>query len=179
MRFSYKILYPIFSKALILFFVAGCSNLQSEKPSADLDMNPTREQETSAFTGKPVGTNILELGQKKTGPGTMPVNALLWRAALDIASFVPLDDVDTFGGSILTEWYSLAERPDERIKLMIFVVGRELRSDAIQVRVFAQKAENNAWGTATRDEALASKIEELILTRAREMRAASIAETAE
>ena len=41
----------------------------------------------------------------------MPVNAIAWRAALDIASLVPLADVDTFGGTIVTEWYSLADRP--------------------------------------------------------------------
>ena len=155
----------------LAFVLAGCSGM---------DIQPVAEEEgdVSFVTGKTGGLKIMDFGEDdKTD--SMPVNALLWRASLEIAAFVPLADVDTFGGSILTEWYSLAERPDERIKLMIFVVGRELRSDAIQVRVFAQKAENSAWGAATRDEDLASKIEELILTRAREMRAASIAETAE
>ena len=155
----------------LAFVLAGCSGM---------DIQPVAEEEgdVSFVTGKTGGLKIMDFGEDdKTD--SMPVNALLWRASLEIAAFVPLADVDTFGGSILTEWYSLAERPDERIKLMIFVVGRELRSDAIQVRVFAQKAKNKAWGAATRDEDLASKIEELILTRAREMRAASIAETAE
>jgi hypothetical protein len=177
MRFSYKILYSIFSKALILFFVAGCSNLQSEKPSADLDINPTLEQEISAFTGKPVGTNILELGQKKTGPGTMPVNALLWRAALDIASFVPLDDVDTFGGSIVTEWYVPEDQTNRRLKLAVFVVGLELRSDAVQVRAYVQNREGDGWANVGRDANLSRKLENLILTRAREMRNAVVSET--
>jgi hypothetical protein len=53
----------------------------------------------------------------------LPVNALLWRAALDIASFVPLDDVDTFGGSIVTEWHQPKETPNQRLKLTMFVVG--------------------------------------------------------
>jgi predicted small secreted protein len=155
----------------LAFILAGCSG-------ADIQPVAEEEGEASFLTGKTGGLKIMDFGADDKSD-SMPVNALLWRASLEIAAFVPLADVDTFGGSILTEWYSLAERPDERIKLMIFVVGRELRSDAIQVRVFAQKAENNAWGAATRDEDLASKIEELILTRAREMRAASIAETAE
>ena len=97
----------------------------------------------------------------------MPVNAIAWRAALDIASLVPLADVDTFGGTIVTEWYSLADRPDERIKLTIFVVGRELRSDSISVRVHVQQRMADGWGEAVRDEALARQIEELILARAR------------
>lgn len=153
------------------FILAGCSGT---------DLQPVAEDEgdVSFLTGKAGGLKITDFGADDNGD-SMPVNALLWRAALEIAAFVPLDDVDTFGGSILTEWYSLANRPDERIKLMIFVVGRELRSDAIQVRVFAQKADNGSWGVATRDDALANKIEELILTRAREMRAAAIAESTE
>ena len=107
------------------------------------------------------------------------VRGFAWRAALDIASLVPLADVDTFGGTIVTEWYSLADRPDERIKLTIFVVGRELRSDSISVRVHVQKRMTDGWGEAVRDQALAGQIEDLILARARELRAESLAEVAD
>ena len=153
--------------------LAGCSsNGVVEAPE-----NPNKDTEISFFTGKPVGTDVLELGQEKTGPGSMPVNALLWRAALDIASFVPLDDVDTFGGSIVTEWYVPKDQPNRRLKLAVFVVGLELRSDAIQVRAYVQTRDENGWTNAGRDSALGRKLEDLILTRAREMRAAVISET--
>ena len=52
---------------------------------------------------------------------------------LDIVATVPLDDVDTFGGTIVTEWYQLNQNTDERIKIAIFVLDRELRSDGIRV----------------------------------------------
>ena len=101
----------------------------------------------------------------------MPVNALLWRAALDIASFVPLDDVDTFGGSIITEWHHPQTNPNQRLKLTIFVVGRELRSDAVKVQAYVQKRSNDEWIDAGRDNSLSRNIENLILVRARELRA--------
>ena len=63
----------------------------------------------------------------------LPINALLWRASLDIVATIPLDDVDTFGGAIVTEWYQLNQNTDERIKIAIFVLDRELRSDGIRV----------------------------------------------
>jgi hypothetical protein len=107
----------------------------------------------------------------------LPVNALLWRAALDIASFVPLDDVDTFGGSIVTEWHKSKTSPDKRLKLTFFVVGRELRSDAITVRAYIQNRLGTEWIDAGRDEALSRKLEDLVLSRARELRAAATAET--
>ena len=120
-----------------------------------------------------------DFGGRKNPSASMPINAIAWRAALDIASLLPLADVDTFGGAIVTEWYVLADRPDERIKLTIFVVGRELRSDSISVRVHVQQRMANGWGEAVRDQALARQIEDLILARARELRAESLAEVAD
>ena len=153
--------------------ITGCSsNGATEAPT-----NPNKDVNISIITGKPVGTSILELGKEKSGPGSMPVNALLWRAALDIASFVPLEDVDTFGGSIITEWYIPEDQPDRRLKLAVFVVGLELRSDAIQVRAYVQTRDGNGWTNAGRDAGLGRKLEDLILTRARELRAAAISET--
>ena len=133
----------------------------------------------SVLTGKQQGTPLDELLNKKGNTGGMPVNALLWRAALDVTSIVPLDDVDTFGGSIVTEWYAPDDEPYRRLKLAVFVVGMELRSDAIQVRAYVQvkSADKKEWITAGRDKKLARKIEDLILTRAREMRAAAVSET--
>lgn len=150
--------------------LSGCGNGSTTTPIED-------EGPVSFLTGKTGGLKISDFGDSDSGDGNMPVNALLWRAALDITSFVPLDDVDTFGGTIVTEWYSLPDRPDERIKLTIFVVGRELRSDAISARVYVQKRVGGEWSQAGRDSDLEIKIENLILTRAREIRASSLTET--
>jgi hypothetical protein len=143
---------------------------QHERPS---DVNSV-----SVFTGKSGGSNILDLGKTTEDKSSgLPVNALLWRAALDIASFVPLDDVDTLGGSIVTEWYVPENQPNKRLKLAVFVLGRELRSDAIQVRTYVQNREGNSWTNTGRDNSLGRKLEDLILARARELRAAVISET--
>ena len=154
-------------------YVTGCSS----KSTVEAPENENKNENLSFFTGKAVGTDVLELGKEKTGPGFMPVNALLWRAALDIASFVPLDDVDTFGGSIVTEWYVPEDQPNRRLKLAVFVVGLELRSDAIQVRAYVQTRDGDDWTNAGRDSARGRKLEDLILARARELRAAAISET--
>ena len=157
----------------LLFYVSGCSNLDMKTPEPE-------KPPISVLTGKPQGTPIGELFKEDDpGSGSMPVNALLWRAALDIASFVPLDDVDTCGGSIITEWYAPDDQPYRRLKLAIFVIGKELRSDAVQVRAYVQvkSADKKEWVTAGRDDDLGIKLEDLILTRARELRAAVVSET--
>ena len=165
--FTYLLIAPLF------LYLGGCTGLDIKPPEPE-------KKQISVLTGKPQGTPIEELiGQKKSGSGGMPVNALLWRAALDVTSIVPLDDVDTFGGSIVTEWYTPDDEPYRRLKLAVFVVGMELRSDAIQVRAYVQvkSADKKEWITAGRDKKLARKLEGLILTRARELRAAATSET--
>ena len=132
----------------------------------------------SILTGKDTqGINLLELGETSNSETGLPINALLWRASLDIASSLPLDDIDTFGGTIVTEWYQLNENSDERSKLAIFVLDRELRADGIRVVVYVQKRDGSEWRDEGTDSEMGARLEELILTRAREIRAATISET--
>ena len=163
---TFLLIFPIF------VYLGGCSNLDMKSPE-------TEKKPVSILTGKPQGTPIGEFFGNKSQTDGLPINALLWRAAIEIASFVPLDDVDTFGGSIVTEWYAPDDDPYKRLKLAVFVVGMELRSDAIQVRAYVQvrSADKKEWITAGRDKKLARKLEDLILARARELRAAVISET--
>ena len=158
--------------ALILasLFIAGCSNFTPAPPQE-------KEEPVSFLTGKPGGLKLSDLSDLNSNDdGGMPVNAILWRASLEIVSLLPIADVDTFGGTIISDWYSHPDSPNERIKLTIFVVGRELRSDSVSVRVHVQQRMADDWGEAVRDEALARQIENLILARARELRAESLAE---
>ena len=160
---------------LIYPLLAGCGTGKT-----DVATDPPGETDNVSFlTGKTGGIKLSDFKNGNQSGDGLPVNALLWRAALDIASFVPLDDVDTFGGSIVTEWHQSEDSPDQRLKLTMFVVGRELRSDAIKVRAYVQKRQGSDWIDAGRDETLSRKLEDLILTRARELRAAAVAETVE
>ena len=154
--------------ALLLSSCSGLKITPAEEP----------EEPVSIITGKSGGTKLSDFGSNDASSGDgLPVNALLWRAALDIASFVPLDDVDTFGGSIVTEWHRPKATPDQRLKLTMFVIGRELRSDAITVRAYIQNRIGSEWVDAGQDEALGRKLENLVLNRARELRAAATAKT--
>jgi hypothetical protein len=80
--------------------------------------------------------------------------------------------VDPFGGVILTDWYTDPAEPDERYKLNVFVIGSQLRSDAIRVSTFQQKNRNGNWMEMQVDPSIATKIEDAILTRARQLRIA-------
>ena len=110
---------------------------------------PAPEGPGSIITGKAKqGVSLKDLaglGNSQSSGVGLPINALLWRASLDIMSTIPLDDVDTFGGTIVTEWYQLNKTSDERIKMTAFVLDRELRADGIRVVVYVQKRIGNSW----------------------------------
>ena len=98
------------------------------------------------------------------------VNSFLWRASLEVLSIAPLSSTDAFGGTILTEWYNDPKIKNKRIKLAVFIKSRELRSDGISVKVYVQSMNNNKWSKVTQDKKLSSKVEEVILAKAREIR---------
>lgn len=108
------------------------------------------------------------------GGSGIAVNSFLWRASLDTVSFMPLASADPFGGVILTDWYTPAETPDERFKLNVFILSRQLRSDGIQVRVFKQVRSKGSWQDVKPSAETARQLEDSILTRARQLRVAQL-----
>ena len=157
---------------ILLAILTACSSTDSVTNSSAKDKNDPG----SFFTGKSEsGISLSDLtGTSNKEFAGIPVNALLWRASLDIASILPIVDIDVFSGTILTDWYSLPSKHTEQIKLAIFVLDKELRSDAIRVVVYIETRTGDNWEDAGIDQELATKLEDLILTRARELRASSV-----
>jgi hypothetical protein len=102
------------------------------------------------------------------------VNAYLWRASLDTINFIPLVSADPFGGVIITDWYTPAETPNERMKVQVTILDRELRADGVRVAVFKQQTgpKGGGWVDAQVDPRTNIDIENAILTRARQLRIA-------
>jgi Domain of unknown function (DUF3576) len=99
------------------------------------------------------------------------VNSYLWRASLDTISFLPLSTADPFGGVIITDWYSPPETPNERFKVTVYILDRELRADGLRVAVFRQtRTPTSSWIEAKVDDKTARDLENAILKRARQMR---------
>jgi hypothetical protein len=108
------------------------------------------------------------------GGGGIGVNSYLWRASLDTIAFMPLASADPFGGVIITDWYSPAETPNERLKVNILILGRQLRADGVKATVFRQDRDSTgAWVDAAVAPETATELEDAILSRARQLRIAS------
>ncbi len=121
------------------------------------------------------GINLLGGDKEQGGGGSgIGVNSFLWRASLDTLSFMPLASADPFGGVIITEWFAPPETPDERFKVTVYILDRQLRSDGLKVAVFRQKKGEAGWADTVVDGATHTEIENNILVRARELRIASL-----
>jgi hypothetical protein len=101
---------------------------------------------------------------------TIGVNAFLWRAALETASFAPLLSADSAGGVIITDWYTNPANPGERVKLTISILDQDLRADALRVNASRQVAQGSGWVDAPVQAATVQKLEDIILTKARDLR---------
>ncbi len=115
------------------------------------------------------GTTAISGGTSRT----VGVNSYLWHATLDTLSFMPLASADPFGGVIITDWYSPPSDLNERLKITIYILDRRLRADGIKIAVFRQTRSNEGWVDAQVNAETATKLEDAILTRARELRLAT------
>ena len=105
---------------------------------------------------------------------TLAVNSYLWRAAVDTVSFAPLLQANPNSGVIITDWYTNPNAPGERVKLTVAVLDPDLRADALRVSAARQVNQNGAWVDAPVSAATVQKLEDIILTRARDLRRTAV-----
>ena len=135
---------------------------------------PTAESSSSRNNGGLIDTLFGDSDQVGGSGGGIAVNSYLWRASLDTMSFMPLSSADPFGGVIITDWYTPPESPNERVKVNIYILDRQLRADGLRISVFRQARDRGSWQQANVDPKTIRDIENAILRRARELRIANL-----
>jgi hypothetical protein len=101
---------------------------------------------------------------------TIGVNSYLWRASLEALSFMPLLQTDSNGGVIVTDWYANPRNPGERVKVTVTILDQDLRADALRVVAARQVSQNGGWIDAPVAAATVQRLEDIILTKARDLR---------
>lgn len=144
---------PIVAAIAIGLALSGCSLMGKSKPSA-------------AAKGDIAASKVTTIG----------VNAYLWRASLDTLSFMPLVQTDSNGGVIVTDWYANPNAAGERMKVTVTILDQDLRADALRVAASRQVSQNGQWVEVPVQAATVQKLEEIILTKARDLRRTAIGE---
>ena len=67
----------------------------------------------------------------------------LWRATLDTIDFMPLTTANYSGGIVVTDWYSDNQSLSENIKITVRFLTNEIRSDALDLKIFYRKCDSS------------------------------------
>ncbi len=91
----------------------------------------------------------------------------LWRASLDTIDFMPLASANYSGGIIITDWYSSGSNMEESIKISIRFLTNEVRSDALDIKVFYKKCgQNESCQISEKKGSLVTELNKKILAKA-------------
>jgi len=121
-----------------LVLTSSCSSL----PGADarkVSPNAKERAEQNSKEGK--GFRLMNRVGKGGTNFEFASSNELWRASLDTIDFMPLTTANYSGGIIVTDWYSDGESLNESLKVTIRFLSNEIRSDAIDLKIFYKKCE--------------------------------------
>ena len=125
----------IFTLILGLFLLNSCGGKLPGADARKFPADPAKRVQQNLKEGK--GFRIKDLGSNSGGTFEFASSNELWRASLDTIDFMPLVSANYSGGIIITDWYS--QDQNEAIKITLRFLSNEIRSDAIDIKVFLKK----------------------------------------
>ena len=162
-----------FLYVFLVFSLVSCSGINLTDPLPE----PKRESifggplsfstDTGSFSA---GNPKLSNSKNSYDISSLPVNELLWISSLDVLDFMSFQKIDPFGGVIISNWFINKDNQNIRNKITVSFTSSELKATSIKVSVTREKYENQKWVSDGYSDGLARKIEDLILSRARELR---------
>ena len=154
----------IFLILFICFFITACKSL----PGADARKVPTNALERIK-QNREEGKGFRLMDSIKSGGTNFEFASSneLWRASLDTIDFMPLTTANYSGGIIVTDWYSDNENLNESIKVTIRFLTNEIRSDAINLKVFYKNCNpSNECSVSEKSGNLVNELKKQILKKA-------------
>ena len=122
------------------FFLNSCKSVDAKKYPPD----PRERVKKNLEEGRGFRLNEgIDKIRKGGGNFEFASSNELWRASLDIIDFMPLASANYSGGIIITDWYSDGSNQNESLKISIRFLTNEIRSDALDVKVFYKKCAQN------------------------------------
>ena len=135
-----KKIFPIFALYLLIFQVLVSCGIYRPVDAKKYPPQPELRVKNNIEEGR--GFRLMTgFGNEKGGKFEFANANPLWRASLDIIDFMPLLSVDYGGGIIITDWYG-EENENDTIKITIQFLSNEIRSDALNIKVFKKNCTN-------------------------------------
>ena len=118
---------------IISIFLSGCNGKLPGGDARKFPDDPKKRIEQNLKEGR--GFRLNDSFKNRGGVFDFASSNELWRASLDVIDFMPLSSVNYSGGIIITDWYSNNQNTDN-IKISIRFLTNEIRSDALDIKVF-------------------------------------------
>ena len=128
--------------AIITLFLNGCNGKFPGADARKFPADPEKRVEQNLKEGRGFKLND-QFGKSRGGVFDFANSNGLWRASLDVIDFMPLTSVNYSGGIIITDWYSENNNQSESIKISIRFMTNEIRSDALNIKVFNRKCSDS------------------------------------
>ena len=165
------------SKCVLIFIglvlLQACSSIKTETKRTDINdiiymPHQKVERELAESKGGSFLKDIFGNSNTKASNNTqIAVNPYLWKASLEIlSSTMPLASVDSNSGIIITDWYNLKTKNNERVKISILIDSIDLRADGIKVSIFKQIKNSNNWSTTKVNPNMVKNLERKIIRQA-------------
>ena len=177
MKIFKKYKFFILGTLLLLPLLTSCEALKYKPVDArDVPTDPKERVKKNIEEGK--GFRIMG-GAEKGGKFDFASSNPLWRATLDTIDFIPLATANYSGGIVITDWYSEDGNLNESIKISIRFLSNEIRSDAINVKIFLKTCDQNMKCVVNENEGkLLIELKENILRKAAKYEKEGIEKTA-
>jgi len=128
--------------AIITLFLNGCNGKFPGADARKFPADPEKRVEQNLKEGR--GFKLTDqFGKSRGGVFDFANSNGLWKASLDVIDFMPLTSVNYSGGIIITDWYSENNNQSESIKISIRFMTNEIRSDALNIKVFNRKCSDS------------------------------------
>ncbi len=137
MNFKSILLYLFLS-----FFLYSCNGKLPGADARKVPYDPKERVKRNLEQGKGFRLDDAFGGGGKAGNFEFASSNPLWQASLDTIDFMPLSSANYSGGILITDWYSDDQNSNESIKITIRFLTNEVRSDALDIKVFYKKCDN-------------------------------------
>ena len=124
-------------------FLNACNGKIPGADARKFPADPKQRVKKNLEEGRGFTLNKAFGSDKRGGTFDFASSNELWRASLDVIDFMPLTSVNYSGGIIITDWYSDGNSSNESIKISIRFLTNEIRSDALDIKIFTRKCVEN------------------------------------
>ena len=167
-NYLFKILKILSFVTLFGFLQYGCNGKLPGGDARKFPDDPKLRVKKNLEEGRGFKLNDMLKSRSKAGVFEFASSNELWRASLDVIEFMPLASVNYSGGIIITDWYSNERSHNESIKITIRFLTNEIRSDALNIKVFTRKCKDNLMNCKyiESNKSLVAELKKEILKRA-------------